>query len=87
MFSRGSPGVTPRNLEDGFVPLFDRAQDGLGCVWNGASEDRVVGDLVAADQREELVGQAGDDLGELIARPCGAGVGVDRVAISRAVTG
>ena len=68
---------------DWFPFVFDGAQDRSGCVRDGASEDRVVGDLVVADQREELVGQAGEQLGELVAGLCWVRVSVHGVDLSR----
>jgi hypothetical protein len=59
------------------VLVFDRAQDRSRGLWDKAFEDRVVGDLVAADHREQLVGQAGDQLREVVARGGRVGVGVD----------
>ena len=75
--------VGPRNVQNRLVPLFDSAEDGSSCLRDRASEDRVVGDLVVADEREELVRQAGDQLRQLVAGPCRVGVGVKRADLSR----
>ncbi len=55
------------SLERGLVVGVERAQNGLGAVGHHASQDRVVGDLIAGDQIDQRRWQACDQLGEHIA--------------------
>ncbi len=48
------------DLDDLMLLLVDRSQDRARRVWDGASEDRAVDDLVGGGQREQPVRQPGD---------------------------